>query len=108
MADRIENEGFIALAENVRRLIALAKSQNQKIRLQEAEIKALNSNLAQLEADNKRLSEELAKVRTANSLRGGETSTDEAKAYIDEILGELKSGLALVESLNVVDYKIDK
>ncbi len=108
MAERIENEGFIALSENIRRLIALAQNQKQKILEQEAEIKALNESLVQLEAEQIRIREELAEVKTANSLRGGNTSTEEAKAYIDEILKDFKEGLELIQSLNVVDYRTDK
>ncbi len=108
MADRIENEGFIALSENIHRLIALAQSQKEKIQEQEQEIEALKVNLEQLRAAKEELSKELAVQKTASSLRGSNTSTEEAKEFIDEILEEVRTALELVQSLNVVDYKADK
>ncbi len=108
MADRIENEGFITLSSNIRNLIALAQNQKQKIQEQEAEIKALNETIAQLRAEEMRVSEELAVLKTAGSLQGSKASTEEAKAFIDDILADFRKSLELVQSLNVVDYKANK
>ncbi len=108
MADRIENEGFIALEKNIQSLIALAQNQKQKIQEQEAKIKALKETIEQLKATEKRISEELAVVNTANGLRGTNGTSEEAKDFIDEILAEVRKGLELVQSLNVVDYKANK
>ncbi len=108
MADRIENKGFIALAENIQSLIALAQNQKQKIQEQEAEIRALNATIEQLKAKEMRISEKLAMVNTANGLRGNNGTTEEAKDFIDEVLAEVKKSLELVQSLNVVDYKANK
>ncbi len=108
LEDRIENESFIALSENVKRLMELAYAQKERIKEQEQTIKDLEQEVQNLRGVREALQAELDKQATAQSLLGQGADTEQAKAYIDEILKGLKESLAKVQSLEVVDYKEDK
>ncbi len=108
LEDRIENESFIALSQNIRRLMELAYAQKEKIKEQEQIIKDLEQELESLRNKSDGLKQELDKRMTAQSLLGQGTDSEQAKAYIDELLESLNASLAKVRSLEVVDYKEEK
>ncbi len=103
MSDRIENEGFITLSENIVRLINLAKAQNEKIKEQSKQIAELEASVVELNKLNESLEDELGNIKVAGSLQGQEALTSDAKAYVDEIIADLKASLELIRSIEVVE-----
>ncbi len=108
LEDRIENESFIALSDKVKRLMELAYAQKGRIQEQEQTIKDLEQEVESLRNERMGLREELNKRTTAQTLLGQGTDSEQAKMYIDELLASLKSSLAKVQSLEVVDYKEER